>query len=135
MTAISSIVFHHFSLKINKEAMSFTKEISITVPAELVRTTTGLSMDFGKYDRHGGSFNGLIDPARPRYRDELTIKGDCHGNKMLIHGRRRVEKMVGSMFESMLCYKILGGFHVRIPKVGRVWARATHAAAVSMVIQ
>ena len=85
--------------------MSFAKEISITVPAELVRTTTGLSMDFGKDDRLGGSFKGFIDPARPRYKGELTIKGDCHGNEMLIHGRRRVEKMAGSMFESKLSYK------------------------------
>ena len=49
-------------------------------------------------------------------------------------GAAGVEKMVGpiSCSESMRCYKILGGSHVRFPKVGRGRTRATRAVAAPM---
>ena len=50
----------------------------------------------------------------------------------LYRGAAGVEKMGSCCSESILCYKIQGGSHVRIPKVGWVWTCATSAVAVPM---
>ena len=60
--------------------MSFAKEISITVPAELVRTTTGLSMDFGKGSDREVSRVPQTVSATKRVNSQVA----SHGKKMLI---------------------------------------------------